>query len=118
MKSTKKPTAHEELVDASTALLINATDLGENLVDEDRDDEDYPVDEDGDAWYHDWWAMRQALKRCETEAINNANLLDSLDNLVFEAKGYLNDLAKHGVDATCLIGAIRRAEKSIKKAKG
>lgn len=118
MTKTRKPTAHEELVDASTALLINATDTGECHVDADFDDEfDYPRDEDGDYWYHDWWAMRNALKRCETEAISNANLADAMQNLINEAKEYLDDLSKNRVDATTLVGAIRLAEQAIKKAK-
>lgn len=120
MSTTKNTTAIQDLIDAANVLLLNAQDTGECLVDEDKDfeEDEYPIDEDGDAWYHDWWEMKQALHRCDTEAVNNLELMDSLDNLAFEAKGFMKELAKHGVDGTCLLGAIRRAEKTIKKARG
>lgn len=53
------------------------------------------------------------------ELIRNApDLLSEIENLRNEANGYLKDLARHQVDATTLIGAIRRAERIIKKARG
>lgn len=45
-------------------------------------------------------------------------LLAELRNLRNEATGYLRDLARHSVDAATLIGALRRAERSIAKAEG
>jgi len=52
----------DALVSAAKNLLMNAIDQEVVLVDEDNDDDDYPVDEDGERWYHDWWELRLALE--------------------------------------------------------
>ncbi len=56
--------ALERLIDASSELLSNALDMGECYVDNDVDPEfdDYPVDRDGDKWYHDWWDLNLAIE--------------------------------------------------------
>ena len=56
--------ALEKLVDASSELLANALDMGDCYVGNDVDHEfdDYPVDRDGDKWYHDWWDLNLALE--------------------------------------------------------
>ncbi|AMV35685.1 hypothetical protein VN12_26570 [Pirellula sp. SH-Sr6A] len=46
------------------------------------------------------------------------DLLKELDNLVFEARGYLRDLDRLQVDATTLVGAISRAQAVMQKARG
>jgi len=55
----------KRLLLAANVLLDNHIDLGDCLVDEDNDDDDYPTDSDGDRWYHDWWELREAIRGCE-----------------------------------------------------
>jgi hypothetical protein len=45
------------------------------------------------------------------------DLIAALDNLHFEAKGYLRDLSRHSVDATTLIGALKQAKATLDQAK-
>ena len=55
------PPAVQALVEAAQSLLADACDRGECFPESDEDN-DYPVDEDGDKWYHDYFALREALK--------------------------------------------------------
>ena len=55
-----------ELYAAAKNLLANARDLGDVYVDEDRDDiDEYPQDDDGGYWYHDWWDLKCAVEACD-----------------------------------------------------
>lgn len=56
-----------ELYEAAKNLLANAMDTGACIVDADvePDIDDYPRDEDGDLWYHDWWNLKCAVDACD-----------------------------------------------------
>jgi hypothetical protein len=55
----------KRLLLAANVLIDNHIDLGDCLVAESDDDDDYPTDADGDRWYHDWWELREAIRACE-----------------------------------------------------
>jgi hypothetical protein len=62
------------LLKAAKGLLENLQDSGDAYVDEDHDLDDvdhdgaepYPVDQDGDVWYHDAWELHQAIQAVES----------------------------------------------------
>jgi len=56
--------AFAELLDAAEDLIVNlidTKDFGPN--EENPDYDDYPKDEDGDAWYHDAFRLREAVNK-------------------------------------------------------
>ena len=57
--------AVQALVEAAQALLADACDRGEAMPDKnclEEEDNPWPRDEDGDAWFADYFALREALK--------------------------------------------------------
>jgi hypothetical protein len=58
--------SYQRLLIAANSLLSNAADLGDCFVDEENDDVDYPKDEDGNRWYHDWFELNAAVEHCNS----------------------------------------------------
>ncbi len=57
------------LLNAARLVLNNAIDTGYVFVDNngaDEPDQDWPRDEDGDAWYHDFWELKEAIAKAES----------------------------------------------------
>lgn len=64
------------------------------------------------------WCRPLATAQANARLIAAApDLLDALENLSLESTGYLQDLSSNHVDATTLVGAIRKAKAAIKKAR-
>ena len=57
-----RPPAVQALVEAAQLLLTDACDRGEAFPDRGDDDENCPRDEAGQAWFSDYFALREALK--------------------------------------------------------
>lgn len=85
------------LWEAACNIRDNATDNGEAFVDEDREDkEDYPKDEDGNHWYHDWWQLHQA---CEAFRSNESSSNPRAYSLAMEVTKGLVRLYKHSEES-------------------
>lgn len=71
---TQTPAGPEDklknLVVAARALLSNAADTGECFVDEDNEDDSYPEDDEGNRWYHDWYALNAAVAAYDAEEVS------------------------------------------------
>lgn len=65
--STKENDVLQGLIAAASRLLGDAIDRGDVFATCDIEENDYPVDEDGDAWFHDYWELKQALDAAEDQ---------------------------------------------------
>lgn len=57
--------AAPDLLEAAQEILLNAIDADAFGPGNQGPDGDWPCDEDGDPWYHDYWALRQAIAKAE-----------------------------------------------------
>jgi len=76
--------ANRKLLEAAESLLVNAIDTGECLVDfldPENDDREYPTNEDGDRWYHDWWELREAVDTCNRDDMRTGPAADTAPEL-------------------------------------
>ena len=55
---------YDELLEAASELLLNAMDTDECFAHDSLEDDNYPLDEAGRRWLHDWWALRCAVLAC------------------------------------------------------
>ncbi len=58
---------YQRLVDAAHEVLKNACDSGSHGPGSDAEPEAWDLDEDGDAWYGDFWELKEALAAVESK---------------------------------------------------